>query len=1236
MPAGQSMDLAPRTSQDPQSTTDADAAHMLMSPPPEETLRATRKAANYSRLSATPDPGHTERPMAHATKRKRSVASSASSSRVTLSTVQDDNEEPYTTNVAESTPNPKARKQPKRSVSFAVPASRSASEPPATPTTPTKPSRKRGSVSPKKRATTQSPGQKNPKADYIPLSREHRSTRRRSATPIPPYEPPPDKFTPPIEVMYTPVQTHSPKPSSKRKSTGKKRLVLQIKKELPDDVNLNEPPPPPSPSDDPLLLHGPPPKPRRRKKSGIPHSPQAQDAIGESSRSPGHNHTLQSESAEDHDSAPQPAGPFDFSAGGDADDDWTSDEDFDHSGEYTGKYKLVTVPTKNDPPSSATRERQESWGRPISPFPRLRRFSPIPEQLHDEEMSEVPSSDVEEQGATCSGEHMSNPAATEADHKVHPTDVFESSSSPNSPEADSARRKSPTPPRVPPAGEAISRRSVIEITVEQDVVVEQAQDSIGPAEDTSTSAPIAEYTRVRFQDLFNTPSSDDEDLYAGHPVSSSPEPAHQVNDENKDTSVPDPVDQDPQVEESSSQKPESGHPTSPVVNTSPQVSPPSSEGTKPDDASPPSATEARHEDQPDLPAQPTGPTSPVVHESPAPRLSPAKESAQSERPRSRPRSPAQTMDIDDSEDEEDEVSVVRELSHPPDFDDNKEARMHDDILATDFARVTLASTPYPIQAVERSREIEEHTPLRPSQARLGKQRVRDSVEYTSSSNRLSELSLTDAIDGSDSESDDLDLDPKVVRIVSDDPMAAAKAAAILRLHRYNCLDESAFRKRRHSNPAVDAILRKARRKTTTEAGVSKSSRHRRSLGGIIGDKVIIPGSPAMTLPELLNQAETSLKIEDRSLSRDLSFTDSFSTPVKQIIRTSVTPIPAHRASVESGPREWSKDDWKLLDACYTDERLALGEQLGLGAESLASADDVNLENVVGRFMTIMGGEDSTTMLGPTWTRDHLLKRARALQRKQRSGNIAPPTPSRASSILSNSTTYHRYLSSTPRPPSSVTSDSTMLQESDSQLFDASTSSQQDVGYSRLMQEAMSVSKGEPSGKTAPGTPSSIANRVKGFLFSYLPTMKSSRVQQKAEASQKGLPMPPPEVFKKPRPPTLTPAPKPPAKPAAPKDLVHLNPAPPAKPSMIPRPTNNVRRFVELHHVPPPEPKPKPAPAPRERRDSGASVKDLVKTFEDFGRQEAAASRESLSRLSNRKVEAWANGQAPSKKPTWKP
>jgi hypothetical protein len=186
-------------------------------------------------------------------------------------------------------------------------------------------------------------------------------------------------------------------------------------------------------------------------------------------------------------------------------------------------------------------------------------------------------------------------------------------------------------------------------------------------------------------------------------------------------------------------------------------------------------------------------------------------------------------------------------------------------------------------------------------------------------------------------------------------------------------------------------------------------------------------------------------------------------------------------------------------------------------------------------------------------------------------------------------------------------------------------------YSHLMEEAVAISQGEhpaddepepePAPETAP--PSSdeeedegeqdpdesvvlvsapraqqpqatLGARVKGFFWSYLaqeqskPTRKPRRSHVPAPP---GVPLPPPEAYARPRPEAYTPArPEPPRAPA-PKELVQLHPAPPPLPPVPPRAP---RRLVALRPVSP------PAPAvgmPLRRRDSGGSVKELVRSFE---------------------------------------
>ena len=210
-------------------------------------------------------------------------------------------------------------------------------------------------------------------------------------------------------------------------------------------------------------------------------------------------------------------------------------------------------------------------------------------------------------------------------------------------------------------------------------------------------------------------------------------------------------------------------------------------------------------------------------------------------------------------------------------------------------------------------------------------------------------------------------------------------------------------------------------------------------------------------------------------------------------------------------------------------------------------------------------------------RENLLERTRALQKKQRSGKIAPPTTP----------------STTPYTPLSV--------------FNGNSDD---------------VSSDVPS--------TTIGKRVKGLLFSYLPTLQkssssSTTVSKAPVPTQPSLPLPPIEILSKPRGPITTPAPAPIMKPKHPKELVVLHPAPqPPTVSHIPR-LKKPQRLVELH---PPAPLPVvEQPIPRPRRSSGSSVKDLVRGFEEI----QAVSRDKL-----RYNVGWRTYTGDKKRPQWKP
>jgi len=205
-------------------------------------------------------------------------------------------------------------------------------------------------------------------------------------------------------------------------------------------------------------------------------------------------------------------------------------------------------------------------------------------------------------------------------------------------------------------------------------------------------------------------------------------------------------------------------------------------------------------------------------------------------------------------------------------------------------------------------------------------------------------------------------------------------------------------------------------------------------------------------------------------------------------------------------------------------------------------------------------------------------------------------------------------------------------------------------YSHLMDEAVAISRGgggEPpassSGvtvKTPPDSPS-LFRRLTSPLFSYLPLLsKGTSEELSKDVDKSGLPLPPPELFEKERDPIVTPAPKVPPKPTHPKDQVELHTVPP-KPSMIPKPKMQPKRLVELRPAPQiPEPVPVAKSVVNDRRQSGGSVKDLVRGFETLDEsasslKSSTGSVQSINDWRNNSLGAGSRGEG-SSKPQWKP
>lgn len=263
-----------------------------------------------------------------------------------------------------------------------------------------------------------------------------------------------------------------------------------------------------------------------------------------------------------------------------------------------------------------------------------------------------------------------------------------------------------------------------------------------------------------------------------------------------------------------------------------------------------------------------------------------------------------------------------------------------------------------------------------------------------------------------------------------------------------------------------------------------------------------------------------------------------------------------------------------------------------------------------------------------------MKRARALQKKQRAGQGAPPTPTLRFSSVSSTPTVPDF---TPVHPARRQEFSSTLPRLAAPEFLAETTSRLPASlmaprYSHLLEEAKSLSKqdspepgtpGEPApapddefvnGTTSHPTPDqsvpptpSMGSRMKGLFFSYLPTLKKKTpVQKTRQPARPGLPLPPPELLERPRGPVITPQPRLVPRPTHPKDLVHLQHAP--APSRIPIPPQIPKRLVDLRPISPSPVASAAMTIPEDRRSSGGSVKDLVSSFEEMERSREIEAR----------------------------
>ncbi|KAG8964722.1 hypothetical protein FRC00_001378 [Tulasnella sp. 408] len=244
--------------------------------------------------------------------------------------------------------------------------------------------------------------------------------------------------------------------------------------------------------------------------------------------------------------------------------------------------------------------------------------------------------------------------------------------------------------------------------------------------------------------------------------------------------------------------------------------------------------------------------------------------------------------------------------------------------------------------------------------------------------------------------------PPVVEITSKEPMAAARAAAILK-HWHQYSEEQAklkLRRRRSSTASVNLSTPPA------------PARNQTSFMNLLVNRQT--GSSASPIPQhMLQLAEAEvLATPPRSISsssgqRDTQTLNSasqlrFNTPLHRapsipeivINPASSRPSVDEAASQREAGRPWTKMDWKALEKCLLSERRRIAQRFGL-QEKQVDVGEVDVDTVVKTFIDqnrLVGDDDEWDEEGE-WDSDKIRRRCIALQvrhSKQPAGSIVVP------------------------------------------------------------------------------------------------------------------------------------------------------------------------------------------------------------------------------------------------------
>lgn len=423
---------------------------------------------------------------------------------------------------------------------------------------------------------------------------------------------------------------------------------------------------------------------------------------------------------------------------------------------------MLQVPTKMDPPSSATKQRMDTWGRPISPFPLSKKpssgisrpYSPIPESpTREEEVPELPVAD-EEELAELDDSHMSESPSPQ---RASPLFSHQDYDSPVE-EVSAPRSPSPPPPLSPPAAQGIAsvfQPQVVTQDIQEEPVgklisVDDSHPSVPIVDDGSDDLEYEDYVTPEAVKHVSTDGLSQGSYVVGSPAREGTEPLLGEPVESPSASGP---STEPKAQSFTTHS-----------GAEAQVSPPRVELIEPPLASPPppvalSNITLRHDENSAMATNSVTPLrsqqmhtidvgEPAVQESPS----------HVEWSFSVPANAGDQDEEDALQEEEDAFSVIRELSKAPEE------------VPEDAPRAPLLRTPQAFDSPQ--------NPFQP-QARSAQSQTGPGQGPPNRLQTLPDPSF--CLPDDDDEAELSQFDPGVVKITSNDPRAAARAAAILRL-----------------------------------------------------------------------------------------------------------------------------------------------------------------------------------------------------------------------------------------------------------------------------------------------------------------------------------------------------------------------------------------------------------------------------------------------------------------------